>query len=176
MKKTVSLLLALLLSLSMFTVSAHAEFSEDQVAQLVTDYLDFESYDYEYDPDTHIFSLYFPLDCSLEYFDVTIYAFDDMIMFDADSPLEFPEELFENAAIFTTLVNSELYYGHFTADRTFQQISCRSFLLIKSELPGAAEIETLLTMLYTYMETYGDGIAAVCRDGADPYAAFEACE
>ena len=65
MKKTLSLLLALLLSLSVFTVSAQAEFTEDQVAQLVMDYLDFESYEYDYNPDTNVFSLYFSLDCAL---------------------------------------------------------------------------------------------------------------
>ena len=42
-------------------------------------------------------------------------------------------------------------------------------------MPGAAEIETLLSRLLSNMETYGAGIVAVCRDGADPYDAFEAC-
>mgnify|MGYP001026215622 FL=1 len=175
MKKTLSLLLALLLSLSVFTVSAQAEFTEDQVAQLVMDYLDFESYEYDYNPDTNVFSLYFSLDCALEYVDVSIYAFDDMILFEAESPIEFTDELFENAAIFTTLANSGMYYAHFVADRDFQVISCRNFQLIESELPGAAEIETLLSRLLSNMETYGAGIVAVCRDGADPYDAFEAC-
>ena len=51
---------------------------------------------------------------ALESTDVTIFLYHDMICVSAYSPLQVKDECFENAAIFTTLANSQIFYGHFT--------------------------------------------------------------
>ena len=46
--------------------------------------------------------------------------------------------------------------------------------LVEDVIPGENELFYLVGMPLEYLETYGDGIVAVC-EGGDPYEAFNAC-
>ena len=178
MKKWMALLLALCLAMGVnaaLAQSAHGTV-EDQLAETVKSALEQKAFDYEYDAEEQIFTLAFQLDSALQSADVSIYLYDDMVSVSVDCPLLVKAELFEKAAIFTTLANSELYYAQFRVDRAYNWLSCRSCNVIEDVLPSESEIVTLLSMPIIAMDNYGDGIAAICTLGADPYEAFEACQ
>lgn len=178
MKKWIALLLALclLLSLNLALAESTPGSIEDQLADIVRSALEQEELDYEYDAANQTFDLSFQLDSALGSADVTIYLYDDMVSVSVDCPLSFRSEYFEKAAIFTTLANNEIYYAQFRVDMDYNWISCRSCNVIEGVLPSESEIATLLYMPLIYMDNYGDGIASICTQGADPYQAFEACQ
>lgn len=174
MKKFVASLLAICLIL--VSVTALAESVEAQLANIVRATLDQEDIIYDYDDEVQYFSMEFPLDSALGDAVVEVFLYDDMVSVTVDSPITVREDLFEKAAVFLTLVNSEIYYAQFRLDRDSGMLSCRSCNVIEGTLPAQAEIETLLYMPIVYMERYGDGIVAVTWDDADPYEAFESCQ
>ena len=178
MKKAIALLLFALLMLSLLTVgSANAveAIKADQMVNLVKNFLNKNDYPYEYDDYT--FSTMFAINNTMEYANVMIYIYDDMLSVSVDAPVWGTEGIFENMAIFTTLVNSEIYYAQFrvTLDEGQVYISCRSCNLVEDVVPGENELFYLLSEPLLYMEAYGDGICAVI-DGGDPYEAFEICQ
>lgn len=173
MRKMISLFLVLCLSL--WVASAMAESVTDTQAKLidiVKSALDREELTYEYDESDQTFALSFDLDCALGSADVTIFTYDDMVSVVADSPIKVKPEVFEKAAVFTTLVNCEMYYAQFRIDKESGWLSCRSCNVIESVLPSEDEIVTLLYVTLWGMEDFGDGIVAVCTMGADPYDAY----
>ena len=178
MKRAIAFLLALLLALSLSTVgfadSAQVN-KENQMVDLVKNFLDANDYPYEYEDYT--FSTMFAINNTMEYANVTIYIYDDMLSVSVDAPVWGTEDIFENMAIFTTLANSEIYYAQFrvTLDEEQVYISCRSCNLVEDVIPGENELFYLLSEPLLYMESYGDGICAVI-DGGDPYEAFEICQ
>lgn len=178
MKKRITFLLAVLLTLCLSTVglAASVEASkEDQMADMVKNFLDKNEYPYEYDDYT--VATQFAINNTMEYADVMIYIYDDMLSVSVDAPVWGSEEIFENMAIFTTLANREIYYAQFrvTLDEGQVYISCRSCNLVEDVVPGENELFYLLSEPLSYMEAYGDGICAVI-DGGDPYEAFEICQ
>ena len=112
---------------------------------------------------------------ALESTDVTIFLYHDMICVSAYSPRQITDECFENAAIFTTLANWQIFYGHFTLNKSYGVLPCDSSNVIESVLPSEDEVLTLVYMTVKYMDAFGQGIASLCTDGANPYEAFEAC-
>lgn len=54
-------------------------------------------------------------------------------------------------------------------------MSCDSSNVIESVLPSEDEVLTLVYMPVYYMDVFGQGIASVCNEGANPYDAFEDC-
>lgn len=178
MKRAIAFLLALLLALSLSTVgfADSAQVSkENQMVDLVKNFLDANDYPYEYEDYT--FSTMFAIYNSMEYADVRIFIYDDMLSVAVEAPVQGTEDIFENMAIFTTLANSGLYYAQFrvTLDEGQVYISCRSCNLVEDVVPGENELFYLLSEPLLYMEAYGDGICAVI-DGGDPYEAFEICQ
>ena len=170
MKKRIVVLLTLLLTLTLAgTALANIE---DQMKDMVQTYLDENGHDYEYDDD--VFTLKLAIGSVLEYADVGIFIYDDMLAVIADAPVQVSEENFEKMAIFTTLVNNDIFYGQFRVDREYGYVSCRSCNLVEDVIPGENELFYLVGMPLEYLETYGDGIVAVC-EGGDPYEAFNAC-
>lgn len=174
MKKCLAAILALCLMATFACVSAEGSV-EDQLAQVVMSALEQEELIYEYDAENQWFTLSFDMDSSIKSADVTIYLYDDMVSVTVDCPLKVQEERFEKAAIFTTLANNELYYAQFRVDRDNGWITCRSCNVIENVLPTEAEILTLLYMPLYAMDDYGNGLAAICTMGTDPYEAIEAC-
>ena len=178
MKKITAFLLAMLLTLA-FSTAAFADSvpmnSEDQMVNLVKNFLDKEEYTYEYDDYT--FTMQFSVGGALEYAYLTVYVYDDMLAVSADAPVLGGEEVFEKMAVFTTLVNNELYYAQFRVNRDDGKlyISCRSCNLVEDVIPGENELYYLIGEPLLYMAEYGDGINAVIN-GGDPYEAFEACQ
>ena len=63
-------------------------------------------------------------------------------------------------------LHAELHYG---------VLYCDSSNVIESVLPSEDEVLTLVYMTVKYMDAFGQGIASLCTDGANPYEAFEAC-
>lgn len=175
MKKIMAMLLVLCLTLCVIP-AAFADSVEanmiDRLRNVVKEYLDEEGYTYEYDDSNEAFYMSFSVDCTLSTVDVTIYLYDDMVSVSVDSPLQIKEENFENAAIFTTLANNEIYYAQFRIDRDSGCLTCRSCQIVETVAPDLREIDTLLTGPLYYMENYGDGIALISA-GGDPYDAFE---
>lgn len=178
MKKMLSMLLVLCLALCLVPAAVADSVEANMIDRLrntVKEYLDEENYTYEFDDANQAFVMDFGLDCTLSAVSVTIYLYDDMVAVSVDSPLQLAEETFENAAIFTTLVNNEIYYAQFRIDRESGYLTCRSCQVIETVAPDLQEIDTLLVAPLYYMECYGDGIALVSA-GGDPYQAFEACQ
>ena len=178
MKKALALLLAALLTLCLSTagLASSTETSKmDQMVNLAKNFLDQNAYPYEYDEYT--FETQFAINNAMEYVNVMIYIYDDMLSVSVDAPVSGAEEIFENMAVFTTLANREIYYGQFrvTPNEGQVYISCRSCNLVEDVIPGENELFYLLSQPLHYMEMYGDGICAVI-DGNDPYEAFEICE
>ena len=178
MKKAIALLLSAFLMLFLSTVGSANTVEatkEDQMVNLVKNFLNKNDYPYEYDDYT--FSTMFAINNTMEYANVTIYIYDDMLSVSVDAPVWGTEDIFENMAIFTTLANSEIYYAQFRVTLYEGQVyvSCRSCNLVEDVVPGENELFYLLSEPLLYMETYGDGICAVI-DGGDPYEAFEICQ
>jgi hypothetical protein len=174
--KLVGLVLILCMVFSMAHATAETASVEAQLADIVKSALDSKEIRYEYDAENNRFSLEFALDSALGSAVVTIFLYDDMVSVVVDSPIKVKQERFENAAVFTTLANCELYYAQFRIDYESGWLSCRSCNVIETVLPAEEEIITLLYMPIGSMDDYGDGIAAVCTTDADPYEAFEACK
>ena len=123
MKKKIAFLLAVLLTLCLSTVAFAnaAEVSkEDQMAVMVKNFLDKNEYPYEYDDYT--VETQFAINNTMEYANVMIYIYDDMLSVSVDAPVSGTEDIFENMAIFTTLVNSEIYYAQFRVTRDEGQV------------------------------------------------------
>ena len=177
MKKTIAFLLIALLTLSFSAALADSapKSKEDQMVGLVKGFLEENEFPYEYDDYT--VETQFAINNAMEYANVMIYIYDDMLSVSVDAPVSGTEDIFENMAIFTTLVNSEIYYAQFRVTRDEGQvyISCRSCNLVEDVVPGENELYYLLSEPLLYMEAYGDGICAVI-DGGDPYEAFEICQ
>ncbi|MGN0745187.1 MAG: hypothetical protein ACI4ML_00780 [Aristaeellaceae bacterium] len=169
--------LAVLLAICMLMAfgGALAEDTVSLLEQTVRSALDSAYIAYEYDEENQWFDLSFELDSALEGADVTIFLYDDMLCVSAYSPLQVTDEAFESMAIFTTLANSQIFYGHFTINYSYGVLSCDSCNVIESVLPSEDEVLTLVYMPVKYMDAFGAGIAAVCAEGANPYDAFEAC-
>ena len=176
MKKMTAFLLAMLL---MFSAAAFADSTEmtteDQMKNMVQNFLDENEYPYDYDDYT--FSMQFAIDSALESAYVTVYVYDDMLAVSVDAPIAGGADVFEKMAVFTTLANDDVFYAQFRVSRDDDKIyiSCRSCNLVEDVLPGENELFYLFAMPHSYMEDYGDGIVAVLS-GGDPYEAFEACQ
>ena len=177
MKKTIAFLLIALLTLSFSAALADSVpmSKEDQMVGLVKSFLEENEFPYEYDDYT--VETQFAINNTMEYANVMVYIYDDMLSVSVDAPVWGTEGIFENMAIFSTLVNSEIYYAQFRVTRDEGQvyISCRSCNLVEDVVPGENELYYLLSEPLLYMEAYGDGICAVI-DGGDPYEAFEICQ
>lgn len=170
-------ILTLLLAMCMLTAAGTA-LAEDTVSLLektVRSALDSAYIDYEYDAANQWFDMSFDLSGALGSTDVTIFLYHDMICVSAYSPLQVTDEAFESMAVFTTLANSQIFYGHFTLNRNFGVLSCDSSNVIESVLPSEDEVLTLVYMPVNYMDVFGQGIASVCNEGANPYDAFQDC-
>ena len=176
MKKTIAFLLAALLTLSLSAAFADSVpmSKEDQMVALVKSFLEENEFPYEYDDYT--FTVPFAVGNSMEYAYITVYIYDDMLAVSVDAPVQGTRAVFEKMAVFTTLVNNEIYYAQFRVDLDADKVyvSCRSCNLVEDVIPGENELFYLFAMPQSYMEDYGDGILAVL-DGGDPYEAFEVC-
>ena len=177
MKKTIAFLLIALLTLSFSAALADSVpmSKEDQMVGLVKSFLEENEFPYEYDDYT--FTVPFAVENSMEYVYMTVYIYDDMLAVSADAPVQGTGDVFEKMAVFTTLVNNEIYYAPFRVDLDEDEVyvSCRSCNLVEDVVPGENELYYLLSEPLLYMEAYGDGICAVI-DGGDPYEAFEICQ
>ena len=174
MKKMLSILLAL--AMLLLPGGAFADESvEDKVAATVKSVLDTNGLAYEYDEENGWIDFQCDLEGKLGIVDVTVFLYDDMISVVAYSPFSYMDYQFENAAIFTTLVNSDIYYAHFIVNRDLGQITCRSCNVIESVLPSEDEIMTLIYMPLVYMMSYGEGLSIISESGTDPYEAYNAC-
>ena len=175
MKKIIVFLLTALLMFSAAFADSVPTSKEDQMASLVKNFLEENEFPYEYDDYT--FTVPFSVDNSMEYAFITVYIYDDMLSVSVDAPIHGTREVFEKMAVFTTLVNNEIYYAQFRLDLDGDEfyISCRSCNLVEDVLPGENELFYLFAMPHSYMEDYGDGIVAVLS-GGDPYEALETCQ
>lgn len=110
---------------------------------MVKNFLDKNEYPYEYDDYT--VETQFAINNAMEYANVMIYIYDDMLSVSVDAPVWGTEEIFENMAIFSTLVNSEIYYAQFRTTRDEGQvyISCRSCNLVEDVVPGRKQSFTI---------------------------------
>ncbi len=177
MKKTIALLLIALLTLSFSAAFADSVpmSKEDQMVSLVKSFLEENEFPYEYDDYT--FAVPFAVKNTMEYVNITVYIYDDMLAVSVGAPVQGNGDVFEKMAVFAALVNNEIYYAQFRveldADKVY--VSCRSCNLVEDVIPGENELFYLFAMPQSYMEDYGDGILAVL-DGGDPYEAFEACQ
>ena len=95
MKKMTAFLLAMLL---MFSAAAFADSTEmtteDQMKNMVQNFLDENKYPYDYDDYT--FSMQFAIDGALESAYVTVYVYDDMLAVSVDAPIAGGADVFEN--------------------------------------------------------------------------------
>ena len=139
MKKTIAFLLALLMLLTLAGAALASSVpmdKEDQMVGLVKSFLEENEFPYEYDDYT--FTVPFAVENSMEYVYMTVYIYDDMLAVSADAPVQGTGDVFEKMAVFTTLVNNEIYYAQFRveldADKVY--VSCRSCNLVEDVIPG----------------------------------------
>ena len=114
MKKIIVFLLTALLMFSVAFADSVPMSKEDQMASLVKNFLEENEFPYEYDDYT--FTVPFSVDNSMEYAFITVYIYDDMLSVSVDAPIHGTREVFEKMAVFTTLVNNEIYYAQFRLD------------------------------------------------------------
>ena len=174
MKQWVSMLIALSLLLMGAPALGDSAQMIQALTQVVEDTLKQSQYRYTYDAEDDLFDLEFSLDSSLSSTSVTIFIYDDMVSVVAYSPLTVMLSHRDKMAKFLTLANYNIYYGQFRMDYESGDVSCRSYQIVEEVLPGVQEISVLLEMPIYYMDGYGDGIAQISVNGADPDAAFQA--
>ena len=107
MKKIIVFLLTALLMFSVAFADSVPMSKEDQMASLVKNFLEENEFPYEYDDYT--FTVPFSVDNSMEYAFITVYIYDDMLSVSVDAPIHGTREVFEKMAVFTTLVNNEIW-------------------------------------------------------------------
>ena len=112
MKKIIVFLLTALLMFSVAFADSVPMSKEDQMASLVKNFLEENEFPYEYDDYT--FTVPFSVDNSMEYAFITVYIYDDMLSVSVDAPIHGTRDVFEKMAVFTTLVNNEIYYAQET--------------------------------------------------------------
>ena len=146
MKKIIVFLLAALLMFSVAFADSVPMSKEDQMANLVKNFLEENEFPYEYDD--YIFTVPFSVDNSMESAFITVYIYDDMLSVSVDAPIHGTRDVFEKMAVFTTLVNNEIYYAQFRLDLDGDEfyISCRSCNLVEDVLPGENELFYLFAM------------------------------
>ena len=174
MKKLATLILAI--CMMAMGAAASAQVEVDALAQVVRSALDAHELDYEYDAEDELFRLTGELENGMGDVDVTIFLYDDMVSVTVDCPLTFDEAAFADVAVFTTLVNSEIYYAQFRVNRELGWVTCRACNVIENVMPSEDEIYTLLYMPLGYVDSYSEGLAAVFAGSASPYEAFEQCQ
>lgn len=177
-KKTLALLLSLLLLLPVFTGFAEDAAEKEAVQKLnvlLIDYLKDNNYKYSFDGKNR-FEMEFNLDNALKSCTVTVYTYYDGISFSAWPDFTVKQENREKTATYIALVNLSRYYGQFIMDYESGDVFCRAFHLAEETLPGMKEVDVLLHQQLFYLEDYGEGLMAVAMDGADPFQEFEKAE
>ena len=148
MKKTIAFLLIALLTLSFSAAFADSVpmSKEDQMVGLVKSFLEENEFPYEYDDYT--FTVPFAVKNSMEYVNITVYIYDDMLAVSVGAPVQGTGDVFEKMAVFAALVNNEIYYAQFRveldADKVY--VSCRSCNLVEDVIPGENELFYLFAM------------------------------
>jgi hypothetical protein len=173
-KKMLTFLLAMVLLLSLFPAQAKDAARAETISQLndlVTQYLDINGYNYDYND--NIFSMQFEMDSALGSSDVRIFVYYDMVSVTVSPPIRVKEEYRDLMAKYLTLANYECFYSQFRMDYSDGQVLSRSYVLVESVLPGMEELEVLLHMPLNDMDDFGDGLAQVALIGADPQVAFD---
>lgn len=142
MKKIIVFLLTALLMFSVVFADSVPMSKADQMASLVKNFLEENEFPYEYDDYT--FTVPFSVDNSMEYAFITVYIYDDMLSVSVDAPIHGTREVFEKMAVFTTLVNNEIYYAQFRLDLDGDEfyISCRSCNLVEDFSPARTSCST----------------------------------
>ncbi len=171
MKKIMAVFLAMAITMAIGSSLAAVDINE--LRTVTEDFLKTENLNYDYDSEFDCFELTFNVDSTLTTVEATIYVYDDMVSVSVECPIRIPENKMENIAVFTTLVNNDIYYGQFRLDMNSGILRNRASNVIETVMPGADEIGVLLTMPIDYMDKYGDAIAAICSTDLDPYTAYE---
>lgn len=177
-KKTLALLLSLLLLLPVLAGIAEDAAEKEAVEKLnvlVIDYLKSQKYSYEFDG-VNRFQMQFDLDNTLQTCSVQIYTYYDGISFSAWPDIDAKPEHMANTALYVALVNTGIFYGQIILDPEDGSLRTRAFHLAEETLPGLQEVDVLLHMQLYYLEVFGEGLKAVAVDGADPFQEFEKAE
>lgn len=177
-KKTLALMLSLLLLLPVLAGNAEDAAEKEAVEKLnvlVIDYLKSQKYSYEFDG-VNRFQMAFNLDNSLKTCTLTIYTYYDGISFSAWPDFSAKTENMDKTATYLALVNLGHYYGQLFLDYENGDVFFRAFHLAEETLPSFAEVDVLLHQQLYYLEDYGEGLKAVAVDGADPFQEFEKAE
>ena len=173
MKRTIALLLSLILTLGLFAPAlASSSGVIGQLKSIVDQYIDLQDYDFDFDAEKERYVGDFGLDSALNSCKVYVFLYDDMVSCSADlSGLTVPEAYRDNMAIFLTLANNELYYAHLRMDYEQGHVYARSAVFVESVLPGTDEISTLVQSPLWALDEWGDGILKVLA-GVDPHQVF----
>ena len=177
-KKTLALLLSLLLLLPVLAGTAEDAAEKEAIEKLnvlVIDYLKSNNYKYTFDGENR-FELEFSLDNALKSCTMAIYTYYDGITFSAWPGFTVKQENREKTATYLALVNLGRYYGQFYMDYENGDVFCRAFHLAEETLPGLKEVDVLLHQQLFYLEDYGEGLMAVAVDGADPVTIYTKVE
>ena len=177
-KRTLALLLSLLLLLPVLAVHANDAAEKEAVDRLnvlVIDYLKNQKYKYDFNGKNQ-FKLQFNLDNKLKICTLAIYTYYDGISFSAWPDFTAKKENLDKTATYLALVNLDRYYGQLFLDHENGDVFSRAFHLAEKTLPGFEEVDVLLHQQLYYLEDYGEGLKAVAVDGANPFQEFEKAE
>lgn len=177
LKRSATLLLCLLLTMSLLLPVMGEELSRDQrirkLASIFREYIAESQYKgYEYDENKHRFSAIFDLDSALSQCDVITFIYYDQLAVRARPRLQVPEKYRDNVAIFITKANNELYYAQLLLDYEDGYISCRGMQSVEAVFPSTEEIGVVHGMAIHSLDEWGNGLVRVAA-GADPHITFE---
>lgn len=152
--------------------------SEARIALLkgiVKDYLDSESYIFNYDENMEAFIGDFALNSPINRCTVLIYLYDDMVAVRA-VPIDWlvPEATRDNVAIYITRANNDNFYAFFMMDYEDGFISVRSSHIVEKVLPTQKEIDVLVSETLWMLEDYSAGLVEVATNNADPHETYDA--
>lgn len=173
MRKIFTLMLVCILLVSLLPgqaeEAAHQEII-DQLNLLVTTFLNKENLEFESDDDSFYVDL--KLDSSLGSATAVIFVDYDMIQVMISPDLKVIPENRDKLAIFTTLLNWELFYSQFTMNYEKNRFFTRTIQYVESALPGLEEMEVLFYSAWGTLDKYGDALAQISLMGADPHQVF----
>lgn len=174
MRKTIALLLSLLLAFGLFAPGlAESAAIISGLKDTVDEFFRLKDYQFDYDAQRESYKGEFSMDSALGSCEVYVYLYDDMISCTADVyNLKVPEAYRDNMAIFLTLANSNLYYANLFMIYEAGHVYTRSYIYVESVMPSVDEVNTLIQQAVVSLDEWGDGIVKVLT-GADPHQTYQ---
>ncbi len=146
-----------------------------EIANLIKQYLDGESFHYDFDEEEGIFHFGVVMPSKLQNIKYLIRVTQSRFICYAYCPIGAGEAK-EEVGEFLHRANYGLPYGNFEMDYTDGEIRFKFSLICDDSLPSLDLVEDSILVPARMFRQYGDGLLAVIFGMQEPEAAVEACE